>query len=206
MAGMICVSMAAAILFGRYQLKRWDLWNRKMQVVLAVLAVFIFPCGGFLMGQYGYHPLKIFRYWILMYGLLLLGILDTDRKRIPNRALLFLLAVRTLLLVGECMAYPQIWMEILLSSCAGLAGGTGLLLLTAFFAKKGIGMGDVKLVGTVGYYLGFQVLMSDLIITMVLMILVGAGGLLTRKMSLKTELPFAPFLAAGTILTLLAGC
>ena len=67
-------------------------------------------------------------------------------------------------------------------------------------------MGDVKLVGTAGYYLGFQVLMSDLIVTMAFMLLVGAGGLLSKKISLKTELPFAPFLAAGTILTLLAGC
>ena len=94
----------------------------------------------------------------------------------------------------------------MLSACTGLVGGGGLLLLTVFFAKKGIGMGDVKLVGIAGYYLGFQVLMSDLIITMVLMLLAGAGGLLTKKISLKTELPFAPFLAAGTILTLLAGC
>ena len=42
-------------------------------------------------------------------------------------------------------------------------------------------MGDVKLVGTAGYYLGFQVLMSDLIVTMAFMLLVGAGGLLSKK-------------------------
>lgn len=206
MAGMACETMALAIFAGWYYLKRWELWNRKVQAVFLMLSGVIFLGGGFLMEQYGYHPLKILRYWILMYGLLLLGIFDGDRKRIPNRALLLLLAVRTLFLFGECIMFKEIWMEIVVSACAGLGGGSGLLLLTAFFAKKGIGMGDVKLVGTAGYYLGFQVLMSDLIITMVLMLLVGAGGLLTKRISLKTELPFAPFLAAGTILTLLAGC
>lgn len=206
MAGIACVSMALAIFAGQYYLKRWGLWNRKGKTVFLITPVFIFLCGGFLMEQYGYHPLKIFRYWILMYGLLLLGIFDGDRKRIPNRALLFLLAVRTCFLAAECIVFPEFWMEIVLSACAGLGGGSGLLLLTVFFAKKGIGMGDVKLVGTAGYYLGFQVLMSDLIVTMAFMLLVGAGGLLSKKISLKTELPFAPFLAAGTILTLLAGC
>ncbi len=206
MAGIACVSMASAIFAGQYFLKQWGLWNRKIKAVFLITPVLIFLCGGFLMEKYGYHPLKIFRYWILMYGLLLLGIFDGDRKRIPNRALLLLLAVRTCFLVVECMVFPEFWMEIVLSACTGLVGGGGLLLLTVFFAKKGIGMGDVKLVGIAGYYLGFQVLMSDLIITMVLMLLAGAGGLLTKKISLKTELPFAPFLAAGTILTLLAGC
>jgi len=205
MAG-IGIPMAGAVFLGRYLLKRCGLWNGKTGMILGSLSAVIFPLGGFLMLQYGYHPLKIFRYWLLMYGLVLLGILDADQKRIPNQALLLMLAARTILLVGECLLYGDFIFEIVCSALVGLAGGTLLFLITAFFARKGIGMGDVKLVGTVGYYLGFQVLMSDLIITMLLTVLVGAGGLLIKKMSLKTEMPFAPFMAAGTILTLLAGC
>lgn len=198
--------MAGALALGRLQLKRWSLWSGKTGTFLAVLAVVIFPAGGYLMLQYGYHPLKILRYWVLMYGLVLLGILDVDRKRIPNRALVILLAVRTLLLAGDCAAYPELWAEILVSAAVGLLGGTILFLVPCLLSRKGIGMGDVKLVGTAGYYLGFQALMSSLIVTMVLTLLAGVGGLLLRKVSWKTELPFAPFAAAGTIIALLAGC
>jgi len=204
MAG-IGAAVFCAMLSGRSLLKRWALWNKRTQAILVGLAAVIFPLGGFLMIQYGYHPIKILRYWLLMHGLVLLGFLDADQKRIPNKALLLMLAVRTLLLAGEGILYREFLFEIVSSAFAGLAGGTFLLLLTAFFARKGIGMGDVKLVGTVGYYLGFRVLMSDLILTMLLTVLIGAAGLLTKKVSLKTELPFAPFMAAGTILTLLAG-
>lgn len=125
MAGIACVSMASAIFAGQYFLKQWGLWNRKIKAVFLITSVLIFLCGGFLMEKYGYHPLKIFRYWILMYGLLLLGIFDGDRKRIPNRALLLLLAVRTCFLVVECMVFPEFWMEIVLSACTGLVGGGG---------------------------------------------------------------------------------
>lgn len=198
--------MAAALFLGRLKLKHWGIWGRSAGAVLFILSVIIFPAGGRLMVLYGYHPLKILRYWMIMYGLVLLGILDAGQKRIPNRELIFLLSVRTLLLLGDCAVYPKLWPEILLSSFVGLFGGTVLILMTRVFAGRGIGMGDVKLVGTVGYYLGFQVLMSDLIVTMVLTLIIGAGGLLLRRASLKTELPFAPFMAAGTIITLLAGC
>ncbi|MDO5346505.1 MAG: A24 family peptidase [Lachnospiraceae bacterium] len=197
--------LAAGILFGRYQLKRWNMDSKKSMAVLAAGSAIVFLAGGYLMLQYEYHILKMIRYWILMYSLLLLAMLDSRDRLIPNKALLVLLGVRTVLLAADCACFPQLIMEILISSVVGLAGGGGIFLLAGLIARKGIGMGDVKMIGVIGYYLGFQVLMSDLIITMTFTVLGGLAVLAFRKASLHSEMAFAPYAAAGTIITILMG-
>lgn len=149
--------------------------------------------------------MKIIRYWGLMYALLLLALLDSEKKVIPNRALLVLLGIRTVLMVGECICFPQLCMEIVMSAALGMAGGGLLFLLAGLLAGRGIGMGDVKLIGIMGYFAGFQVLMSDLIITLTLTVLAGLTALVLKKASLRSELPFAPFAAVGTMITILMG-
>jgi len=197
--------MAGGVLFGKWQLSRWNAWNRKYQVILFAFSGILFLYCGYFMVQYKYHALKMVRYWILMYALLLLGILDHKEQMIPNRALAVLLGVRMLLLVAECISFPGFTPEIVVSSFAGLAGGGLMFLLAGIIARKGIGMGDVKLIGVMGYYLGFRVLMSDLVITLALTVLGGLCALMFRKASLRSEMPFAPFAAAGTMITILLG-
>lgn len=202
---MAATGFGAGLWFGKRQLVRWKLWSRRMAWILAGGSALIFLTGGFLMIQYGYHFLKMIRYWVLMYGLLLLALVDSREKRIPNRALAGMCGVRAILLAGECACFPEFWSELMVSSAAGMAGGSFLFWIAGLVARKGIGMGDVKMIGVMGFYLGFSVLMSDLILTMTLTLLGGMAALLVRKASLGSELAFAPFAAAGTILTVLMG-
>ena len=203
--GLALAGFLAGIVFGDRQMKRWQIETRLYRVILVLSCAAVFGLGGWLMSTYGYHILKAVRYWILMYGLILIGMIDSRKKIIPNKAVLVLLGVRTLLLAGEMVCFPQLILEIAVSSGAGLAGGGLLFLTVSLIAKKGIGMGDIKLIGVMGYYLGFKVLMSNLIITLTLTVLGGITGLVLRKTSLRSEMPFAPFAAAGTIITIMMG-
>ena len=207
MTEMICAGagLAAGIVLGRKQLRRWKIANKRNQALLTIGTIIVFLAGGYLMKLYGYHILKIIRYWGLMYALLLLALLDSEKKVIPNRALLVLLGIRTVLMVGECICFPQLCMEIVMSAALGMAGGGLLFLLAGLLAGRGIGMGDMKLIGIMGYFAGFQVLMSDLIITLTLTVLAGLTALVLKKASLRLELPFAPFAAVGTMITILMG-
>lgn len=77
----------------------------------------------------------------------------------------------------------------------GLFGG-GLLWLLRGLTHGGVGLGDVKLAGAIGLWLGWPALLPGLGIAFL------AGGLfgswlLLRGSSLQTRLPFGPFLAAG---------
>lgn len=199
------IGTAAGLLFGSYQMKRWNVWERKNGAILVLGTLVLFLAGGYLMRVYEYHILKMLRYWILMYGLLLLALYDVKERVIPNRALLVMAGIRTILLGVECICFPALISEILISAAVGLIGGGFLFLLAEIISRKGIGMGDVKMIAVVGYFLGFRVLMSNLIITMTLTLLGGGILLLAKKASLKTEIPFAPFAAAGTCLTILIG-
>ena len=116
----------------------------------------IFWPGAVLMQKYGYHMLKILRYWMILYALFLLSFVDYKKRIIPNKILLILLGTRMIFLAAECICFPEIWFEILISSFCGLFGGGLLFLIAGLIARKGLGMGDVKMIAVTGFYLGFR--------------------------------------------------
>jgi leader peptidase (prepilin peptidase) / N-methyltransferase len=87
---------------------------------------------------------------------------------------------------------------------AGAAAG-GLLLVAAVAYPAGMGMGDVKLAGVMGLYLGASVapaLFVGFAVGAVLgIVIVAARGMSARKQGV----PFGPFLAFGGIVGLLYG-
>jgi leader peptidase (prepilin peptidase)/N-methyltransferase len=69
-------------------------------------------------------------------------------------------------------------------------------------------MGDVKLAGVLGLflgYLGFAPLIVGVFAAFLLGGLVGVGMLLTRRGTRRTAIPFGPWMLAGAWLGILAG-
>jgi leader peptidase (prepilin peptidase)/N-methyltransferase len=87
---------------------------------------------------------------------------------------------------------------------AAVAGG--FLLVTALVRPSGMGMGDVKLLGMMGLFLGRPVLVALLV---ALLGSVVTGVVLARRHGVraarKAGLPFGPYLAVGGIVAALAG-
>ena len=69
-----------------------------------------------------------------------------------------------------------------------------------------MGMGDAKLVGVLGLFLGAAVVPA-FFVAFVVGTLVGIGVIVRKGMSVgrKTPIPFGPFLALGAIVGVLAG-
>ncbi len=93
---------------------------------------------------------------------------------------------------------------------AGAAAG-GFLLCAALAYPGGMGMGDVKLAGVMGLFLGTAVAPA-LLIALLSGVLVGTaiiarkGARATdRRSASKTAVPFGPFLALGGIVAVFAG-
>ena len=89
-----------------------------------------------------------------------------------------------------------------------LAAGAGAFtafLLIALAYPAGMGMGDVKLAGVMGLYLGLEVIPALLVAfltgSIVGVAMIARGGMGERKKGV----PFAPFLALGGLVGLLAG-
>jgi leader peptidase (prepilin peptidase) / N-methyltransferase len=86
---------------------------------------------------------------------------------------------------------------------AGLAAG-GFLLAAALLRPDGMGLGDVKLAGVLGFYLGAGVL-EAMVAAFAAGSLAGLALLARHGWTARSRtIPFAPFLAIGALAALLA--
>jgi len=99
----------------------------------------------------------------------------------------------------------------LVDSAVGVAIGAGFLFLVLYAYEKimgeeGMGLGDVKLLGMIGAFLGWQALPVTILVSSLSGSLVGVGYALLKGESIrKFPVPFGPFLALGAIVHLFFG-
>ena len=78
-----------------------------------------------------------------------------------------------------------------------------------FFAvPKGIGFGDVRLAGLCGAFLGwfgYREALAGFLLSFIIAGLPAVVLLAMRKVQRRTQIPFGPFLAAGTVIATLFG-
>lgn len=176
--------------------------KRKGEFIIIVILTVV---GCFLFKSYQYHILKILRYIFLMDFLVVLGFIDREKTIIPNKILLWMLGIRGLLLIGDCIAFSKYSGEILKSVMGGILVGMGIFLVAYLVSRGNIGMGDVKLAGVIGAYLGSALIWWDIIICLFLCAAYSVVQLLRKKVGMKDSIPLAPFFSVGTILILLMG-
>ena len=134
----------------------------------------------------------------LCFVLLTITLTDLDLRIIPNRIVLpgALVAV-AILALGD----PDELVDHAIA--AAIAGGLMFLVVMAY--PRGMGMGDAKLVGMIGLYLGRAVAPAALIGfalgAIVGVALIARHGAAARKQAI----PFGPFLALGGVLGLWFG-
>jgi leader peptidase (prepilin peptidase)/N-methyltransferase len=121
---------------------------------------------------------------------------DLERRVVPNRVVLP--AAAAVLALNTFWHPSPVW-------AIGAIGAAGFLFLAALAYPGGMGMGDVKLALLIGALLGRTTavgimlgLFLALVPSIVLLVRHGVGA---RKLGI----PFAPFLAAGAVITLFAG-
>lgn len=191
--------METTICWFRKQMK-----NGKFRLFLAAaLLIEIALAAEFALFSYGI--LKSIRYLLLTGGLFFIAWIDQHEKRIPNKLLLFLLAGRVFLLLLEWIAFPGMGLSLLISSALGMLLGGGMFLLAHFISRGGVGMGDVKLFGVIGCFAGAGTIMPLSFLTIMISAIYSIVMLLLKKLKLKEEIPFAPFVLTGTIVTLAIG-
>ena len=127
------------------------------------------------------------------------ALIDLEHRIIPNR----ITALGAVLALAIGVAFDPAGEPARL--IAG-AGAGGFLLLAALAYPGGMGMGDVKLAGVMGLFLGAAVgpaLLIALIGGVVLgaIVIARAGAEAGRK----TAVPFGPFLALGALLAVFVG-
>jgi leader peptidase (prepilin peptidase)/N-methyltransferase len=134
-----------------------------------------------------------------------LAVIDLDVRRLPNAIVLPSYVVAAALLVVAAVPGGD-WRAVVRGLIAMVALFAFYFLLTLIY-PGGMGMGDVKLAGVLGLYLGWLGWRPVLVGTFAAFLLGGVAGialLLTRRAGRKTGIPFGPSMLAGAMLALFA--
>jgi leader peptidase (prepilin peptidase)/N-methyltransferase len=140
--------------------------------------------------------------WLgLSFTLILVPVIfiDLDHRIIPNKIMLLGLVVAPVVVV---LTRPDDLVEHLIASVA--AGG--FFLVAALAYPAGMGMGDVKLAGVMGLFLG-RAVGPAIFVALIAGSVIGAAIIARKgaKEGRKTAVPFGPFLALGGFVGLFAG-
>ncbi len=151
---------------------------------------------------------------LFFWTLLVLTFIDLDTMRLPNPIVGALAAFG---LAGAAVSqFAEVdWVPLtptvspLLIALLGAALGAGLsggiaALYAGVRGRSGFGMGDVKLLGAMGFFLGPYVLLA-LFVGSLFGAVVGVVTASRSEQGLAAKIPFGPFLALGGIMTALVG-
>jgi leader peptidase (prepilin peptidase)/N-methyltransferase len=149
----------------------------------------------FALGWWHYGPSALLASRLIFgCALIVLFAVDLEHHLLPNAITLPGVVVGFVLsLVGE----PG-W----LASLVGATLGAGLLfgVAEAYYRirhEEGLGMGDVKMLGMIGAFLGWKLTIVTLMMASFTGSIVGLGLIATGRGNLKYALPFGTFLALG---------
>ncbi len=132
--------------------------------------------------------------------------IDLDVHRLPH-GLTYPLAAHVLGLHIVASAVSGQWWPVARAlACAGAA--YLVLLALAVVSRGAFGLGDVTLGGILGLSLGYldvRLVWVAVLLAFVISGLVSAVGLLTRRLTLRSDLAFGPYLLVGGWLAVLVG-
>jgi len=150
-------------------------------------------------------------YAFFLYGLLVASLIDIDHFLIPDR-----------FTVGGAvigLAASLIWPPLHGTATRGASFNAGLLGLFAgafllwlvvvigskALKKEAMGLGDVKLLGAIGAFLGWQAVLFVIGVSSLLGSVFGVAMLARGRQSWGSRLPYGPFLALAALLWIFGG-
>lgn len=145
-------------------------------------------------------------YLVFLAAMVAVAVIDLEHLIVPNRIVAATLVVSVPLLALAALAEGD-WPSFGTALLGALAGGGGLLVVN-LVSPQGLGMGDVKLAIVLGLFLGW-IDLGHVLLGLFLGFLLGAVGgvvlILAKQRTRRDHVPFAPYLAGGAVLAVLAG-
>jgi len=169
-----------------------------MYPIVEVTTALVFVIGYLL---YGLTPLAAVRV-LFACALIVLFVTDLQHKILPN-----VITVPGIAIGFACSLFvPPGWRDSLIGIVAG--GGVLFALAEAYYrvrGQEGLGMGDVKLLGMIGAFLGWKLVLLTLVLASFAGSLAGGVMIASGRGSMKYALPFGTFLAVGALVAAIWG-
>lgn len=173
----------------------------------------VFKLANFLSLSY---TLLAIGYTLVFITLLLITLIDIRLKLIPDEANIFLIILSIPIILfgqnefgltsgsflGPSAAIFSLRDNIWLNHLASLVFGALFFAALIFITRgRGMGMGDLKLAAALGVVFGWPDIILITVLSFILGSIFGLPSLITKKMGLKSSLPFGPFIALGALTT-----
>lgn len=142
-----------------------------------------------------------------VWTLVVLTAIDLEYRLLPNRVVYPAFVAGWIGLA--IAAFVNHDLSRLRDAAIGMLIFGGFFFLVAFIYPAGMGGGDVKLAFVLGTFLGYlggpALVVVGMFLSFVLGGLVGAGAMVLSGAGRKTQIPFGPFLAVGTMMAIFVG-
>jgi leader peptidase (prepilin peptidase) / N-methyltransferase len=147
-------------------------------------------------------PLPLAFFVAFVGALILLLATDLDQRLLPDVITLPLIPFAAIVAISgaDPLVPPS---ELWFAAAAAVVLPAGLYVLSIPFGAGAIGMGDLKMMISVGLLAGFYRAFTGLLVGALLSGIVIVFLLVARRVSLRTYIPFGPFLIIGALVGIL---
>jgi prepilin signal peptidase PulO-like enzyme (type II secretory pathway) len=132
---------------------------------------------------------------LILVPLVVLSATDLEQRRLPHLVLDPLIVLAAAFVVVNPTVTP-------LEAIIGAVVAVAFLGLLGLIIRSGVALGDLYLVAPLGLVLGWPAIFVAVFLAALLSSVSSLALLATRRVGLKTYIPFGPFLVAGAVLTL----
>lgn len=148
---------------------------------------------------------------VIMFAVFSAAIVDFELRIIPNIISILLLVAGTVVhiidiaLAAVGSSASEAAKEILIFNVIAMLGMALFLVISSKIAHGGMGEGDIKLLSVICYAGGLSFSLMSLSFSLMVGLVFGIVLLVFKVKRFKDDIPFAPFIMAGSIMAVLLG-
>lgn len=145
----------------------------------------------------------LFFYWIIVCFLIIIFVYDLKHYIIPDKIIYPAIALAFIynILNSYIINHKPFFNPLL----AAFGAAIFFLVIVLISGGKWMGVGDIKLAFFIGLFLSFPNIFVALFLAFLIGAIIGIGLIILGKKTLKSEVPFGPFLVTGTLIALFWG-
>lgn len=131
--------------------------------------------------------------------LLVVAVIDLQTQEIPNELMIFGL------ICGIIFNLLHLDLAYFLQSISGLVLGGGIFLLIAVVSRGAMGGGDIKLMGVLGFWLGWKLILIVAMLSFLIGAVISVGLMILKIRGRKDYIPFGPFITLAAWIVIYQG-
>lgn len=171
-------------------------YNKGMQMAIYLGAAIVSIVCGYAISACAVTPAAVIELSACYFAALAAAVIDARLQIIPNYLSIMLIIVRLAVMAYEVIITKNA-AGFLISSVVGCLLIALFLILSNRIAKGGVGGGDIKLLSCIGFTGGISTVLYTFLYALIACCIVSVLMLLTRKYTVKDQIPFGPFIYLG---------